>query len=176
MFSYSFGSFFSLIVLYQSKLVVLKSISNFLRVALSPATFRSSEESFIPISSKSTWCLSSAFPEPSAYKTLDALFRPATNLETGSRPATRLWKAEVDSEDAEDFVCNPMPFESVAASYTLRDLHDTISATSRNDHPDSRFGDREPNFEMVCHTCYYVYRIHGVVLAFSNGTAPGPLV
>ncbi|KAI9466113.1 hypothetical protein BJY52DRAFT_1182991 [Lactarius psammicola] len=133
-----------------SKLVVLKSMSKFLRVALSFAIF-SSDEDFTPISSNSTWCLSSAFPDPTAYKTFDALFLPATNPQPGSRPATRLWKAEADSEDAEDFafVCNPMQFESVDKSYTLRDLHDAISLTTRNDlYLDSRIGDRRSDFEM----------------------------
>ncbi|KAH9079321.1 hypothetical protein EDB83DRAFT_2503787 [Lactarius deliciosus] len=103
-----------------SKLVVLRSMSNFLRVALSLSSF-SSDESFAASSSKPTWCFFSAFPEPTAYKTFDALFLPATNLQPGSR---RLWKAEVDSEDAEDFAfaCDPMQFESRLA----RVLHPTL--------------------------------------------------
>ncbi len=151
-------------------------MSKFLRVALSFATF-SSDENFTAISSNSTWCFSSAFPEPTAYKTFDALFLPATNLQHGSRPATRLWKAEIDSEDAEDFafVCNPMQFESVDASYTLRDLHDAISSTTRNDlYLDSGIGERKSDFEMVCYTCPCVYLVHSVILAFSPGTTPGP--
>jgi len=151
-------------------------VSKFLRVALSFATF-SSDENFTAISSNSTWCFSSAFPEPTAYKTFDALFLPATNLQPGSRPATRLWKAEIDSEDAEDFafVCNPMEFESVDASYTLRDLHDAISSTTRNDlYLDSGIGEQKSDFEMVCHTCPCVYLVHSVILAFGPGTTPGP--
>lgn len=133
-----------------SKLVVLRSMSKFLRAALSFATF-SSDENFTAFSSNSTWCFSSGFPEPTAYKTLDTLFLPATNLQPASRPATRLWKAEVDSEDTEDFafVCKPMQFESVGASYTLRDLHDAISSTTRDElYLDSRIGDRKSDFEM----------------------------
>ncbi|KAH9001362.1 hypothetical protein EDB92DRAFT_1788313 [Lactarius akahatsu] len=128
-----------------SKLVVLRSMSNFLRVALRFSSF-SSDESFAASSSNPTWCFSSAFPEPTAYKTFDALFLPATN--PGSR---HLWRAEVDSEDAEDFafVCDPMQFESVDASYTLRDLHDAISSTTRNDlYLDSGIGERKLDFEM----------------------------
>ncbi|KAH9063528.1 hypothetical protein EDB87DRAFT_1673571 [Lactarius vividus] len=133
-----------------SKLVVLRSMSKFLRVALNFASF-SSDESFTAISSNSTWCFSSAFPEPTAYKTFDSLFLPATNLQSGSRPITRLWKAEVDSEDAEDFafVGNPMQSESIDASYTLRDLHDAISSTTRNDlYLDPGIGERKAGFEM----------------------------
>lgn len=151
-------------------------MSKFLRVALSSATF-SSDETFTPISSNSTWCFSSAFPELTAYKSFDALFLPTTNLQPYSRPATRLWKAEVDSEDAEDFAfaCKPMQFESVDASYTLRDLHDAISSTTRNNlYLDSRSGDRKPDFEMVCHTCPCIYFVHSVILAFGPGTPPDP--
>jgi hypothetical protein len=151
-------------------------MSKFLRVALSFSTF-SSDESFTAISSNSTWCFSSAFPEPTAYETFNALFLPEASLQLGSRPTTRLWKAEVDSEDAEDFafLCNPMQFESIDASYTLRDLHDAISSTTRNDlYLDSRIGDRKSDFEMVCHTCPFVRLVHSVILAFGPGTTPDP--
>ena len=149
-------------------------MSKFLRVALSSA---SSDESFTAISSNSTSCFSSTFPEQTAYKTFDALFLPTTNLQPSSRPATRLWKPEVGSEDAEDFafVCNSMQFESVDVPYTLRDLQDAISSTTRNDlHLDSRIGDRKPDFDMVCqmHACIYI--IHSVILAFGEGTTPDP--
>ena len=145
-------------------------MSKFLRVALSFAA-SSSDENFTAI------CFSSAFPEPTAYETFDALFLPETSLEPGSRPTTRLWKAEVDSEDAEDFasLCNPMQFEPVDTSYTLRDLHDAISSTTRNDlYLDSRIGNRKSDFEMVCHTYPFVRLIHNVILAFGPGTAPHP--
>lgn len=151
-------------------------MSKFLRVALSSA---SSDESFTAISSNSTSCFSSAFPEQTAYKTFDALFLPTTNLQPGSRPATRLWKAEVGSEDAEDFafVCNPIQFESVDASYTLRDLQDAISSTTRNDlYQDSRIGDRKPDLEMVCQMRTCIYIVHSVILAFGEGTTPDPPV
>ena len=150
-------------------------MSKFLRVALSSATF-SSDENLTAISSNSTWCFSSAFPELTAYKTFDALFLPTTNLQPCSRPATRLWKAEVDSEDAEDFafICKPMQFDS-KASYTLGDLHDALSPTTRNDlYLDSRSGDRKIDFEMVCHTCLCIYLVHSVILAFGPGTTPDP--
>lgn len=151
-------------------------MSKFLRVALSSATF-SIDESSTAISSNSTSCFSSAFPEQTAYKTFDALFIPTTNLQPGSRPATRLWKAEVGFEDVEDFAfaCNPMQFESVDASYTLRDLQDAISSTTRNDlYLDSRFGDRKLDFEMVCHMRACIYIVHSVILAFGEGTTPDP--
>jgi hypothetical protein len=151
-------------------------MSKFLRVALSSATF-SSDENYTAISSNSTSCFSSAFPELTAYKTFDALFLPTANLQPGSRPATRPWKAEVDSEDAEDFafVCNPMQFESVDASYTLRDLQDAISSTTRNDlYLDSQIADRKPDFEMVCRMRACIYLVHSVILAFGEGTTPDP--
>src|ERR1700735_829305 len=119
-------------------------MSKFLRVALSFSTL-SGDENFTAIFSNSTWCFSSAFPEPTAYETFDALFLPETSLQPGSRPTKRLWKAEVDSEDPEDFafLCSPTQFESVDASYTLRDLDDAVSSTTRNDlYLDSRIGDR----------------------------------
>jgi hypothetical protein len=151
-------------------------MSKFLRVALSTATF-SSDENFAAFSSNSTSCFSSAFPDLTAYKTFDTLFLPTAHLQTASKPATRLWTAEVDSEDAEDFafVCTPMQFESADASYTLRDLHDAISSTTRNDlHLDSRIGDRKPDFEMVCHTFPCIYLIHSAILAFGPGATSDP--
>jgi hypothetical protein len=151
-------------------------MSKFLRVALSSATFSSGED-FTVISSNSTSCFSSAFPEPTAYKTFDALFLPTINIQPGSRPTTRLWKPEVDSEAAEDFafVCNPMQFDSVDPSYTLRDLQDAISSTTRNDlYLDSRIGDRKPDFEMVCHMRTCICLVHSVILAFGEGTTSSP--
>ena len=151
-------------------------MSKFLRVALNFSTF-SSHKDFKPISSNSTWCFSSAFPDPIAYETFDALFLPETSLQLSSRPTTRLWKAEVDSEDAEDFafLCNSMQFDSVDASYTFRDLHDVISSSTRNDlYLDSRVGDLKSDFEMVCRTCPFVRLVHSVILAFGPGTTPKP--
>ena len=151
-------------------------MSKFLRVALSTTTF-SSDENFSAFSSNSTSCFSSAFPELSAYKTFDTLFLPTAHLQSGSKPATRLWTAEVDSDDAEDFafVCNPIQFESTDTSYTLRDLHDAISSTTRNDLClDSRVGDRKPDFEMVCYTFSCTYLIYSAILAFGPGAASDP--
>ncbi len=142
----------------QSKLVVFRSMSKFLRAALSsPAP--SSDENSPSTSSNLTWCLSSAFPEPRAYEAFDARFRPTINLPPGVRPSIHQWKAEVDPDDNDDddehlaFICKSTQFDSVDASYTLQDLHDVISSTTLNDLDlESQLGNRQSDFEMVCFT------------------------
>lgn len=142
--------------LYQSKLVVFRSISKFLRVALSPTS--SGDENSPSISPNLAWCLSSAFPEPRAYEFFDVLFRPTINLSFGARPAIRQWKAEIDLDDDGDdehfaFNCKSAHLDSVDASYTLQDLHDVISSTTSNHLDlDSQLGNQQSDFEMVCST------------------------
>jgi hypothetical protein len=141
---------------YQSKLVVFRSMSKFLRVALSPAP--SGDENSPSTSSILAWCLSSAFPEPRAYEAFDSLFRQTINLPPGARPPIRQWKAEIDSDDDDDdehfaFNCKSAHFDSVDASYSLQDLHDVILSTTLNDLDlDSQLGNRQSDFEMVCFT------------------------
>jgi hypothetical protein len=142
--------------LYQSKLVVFRSMSNFLRVTLSRTP--SGDESSPSTSSNLAWCLSSAFPEPRAYEAFDALFRQTINLSPGARPPIRRWKAEIDSDDDDDdelfaFNCKSAHFDSVDASYSLQDLHDVILSTTLNDLDlDSQLGNRQSDFETVCFT------------------------
>ncbi len=128
-------------------------MSKFLRVALSSP---STDENSPSTSSNITWCLSSAFPEPRSYEAFDALFRPTINLPPGARPPIHQWKAEIDPDDNgddEQLASNykSTQFDSVDASYTLKDLHDVISSTTLNDLEDldSQLGNRQSDFEMV---------------------------
>jgi hypothetical protein len=133
--------------LYQSKLVLFRSMSKFLRVALFSPT-SDSDENVPPSMSNPARCLSSAFPEPNAYEAFDALFRPTMSLPPGARPPICQWKAEIDPDDDDEqfvFNCQPTQFDSVDASYTLQDLHDVISSTD-----DSQLANRQSDFEMVC--------------------------
>lgn len=143
-------------LLYQSKLVVFRSMSKFLRVTLSPTP--SGDENSPSISPNLAWCLSSSFPDPRAYEAFDALFRQTINLPPGARPPIRQWKAEIYSDDDDDdddptFHCKPPHFESLDASYSLQDLRDVILSTTLNDLDlDSQLGNRQSDFEMVCFT------------------------
>lgn len=156
-FLYSRGFILVDPALYQSKLVVFRSMSKFLRVALCSPTPRSDENS-PPTTSNPTWCLSSAFPEPNAYESFDALFRPTINLPPDTRPPIRRWKVEIDPDDDDEhfaFNCKSTQYDSVDAPYTLQDLHDVISSTTLNDFDlDSRLANRQSDFEMVCFTSY----------------------
>lgn len=139
---------------YQSKLVVFRSMSKFLRVTLSPTP--SGDENSLFISPNLAWCLSSAFPDPRAYEAFDALLRQTINLQPGARPPIHQWKAEIDSGDDDDdftFHCKSPHFESLDASYSLQDLRDVILSTTLNDLDlDSQLGNRQSDFETVCFT------------------------
>ncbi len=131
-------------------------MSKFLHVSLSPTP--SGDENSPSTSSNLVWCLSSAFSEPRAYDTFDALFRQTINLPPGARPPIHQWKAEIDSDDDDDderfaFNCKSAHFDSVDASYSLQDLHDVIFPTTLDDLDlDSQLGNRQTDFEMVCLT------------------------
>jgi hypothetical protein len=166
--------------LYQSKLVVFRSVSKFLCVALSSFT-PDGDEDLASTSSNPTWCFSSAFPEPTAYETFDALFRPTINLPPHSQPPVRRWKAEVDPEDdAEHFAldCRSKKLESVDASYSLQDLHNVISSTTLDDLDlDTKLASRQSDFKMVCpvYSCDYL-AYNGLHIAFGVGIASGSSV
>ncbi|KAI0256601.1 hypothetical protein BJV78DRAFT_292526 [Lactifluus subvellereus] len=151
-----------------SKLVVFRSISKFLRVALGSFT-PGDDENITATSSNTTWCFFSAFPEPIAYETFDALFRPTINFPPESKPPIRRWKAEVDPEDdAEHFAfdCRSKKLESVDASYSLQDLYNVISSTTLND-LDSKLTSRQSDFEMRL-----ARALHPVLLANFLDSAP----
>ncbi|KII93209.1 hypothetical protein PLICRDRAFT_101004 [Plicaturopsis crispa FD-325 SS-3] len=116
----------SVVVTPKSKLVVLKSLSNFLRSAISsphaatpnPAV----RASATPIP---TWYLLPSFDDPHAYEAFDRLVQPTTDTPTSAR--RRPWIPTVDfDEDHEDFVqsfdlANP-PFESECSLQNLSDV------------------------------------------------------
>jgi hypothetical protein len=143
---------------YQSKLVVFRSMSKFLNVALRSFT-TNGNESRTSTSSNPTWGFSSAFLEPTAYEPFNALFRPTINLPPDSKPPIRRWKAEVDPEDdAEHFAfdCRSKKFESADAPYSLQELHNVILSTTLSDlDSDPKLAGQRSDFEMVCliHSC-----------------------
>lgn len=140
------------------------------------------DENITTTSSNPTWCFSSAFSEPIAYETFDALFRPTINLPPDSKPPIRRWKAEVDPEDdAEHFAfdCRSKKLESVDTSYSFQDLYNAISSTTLND-LDSKLTSRQSDFEMVCHWFVsYVLATNPLTVrlsAFGTGVTSGPSV
>ncbi|KAH9981382.1 hypothetical protein BGW80DRAFT_1434558 [Lactifluus volemus] len=138
-------------MLYDSKLVVFRSMSKFLTVALRSFT-TNGNESRTSTSSNPTWGFSSAFLEPTAYEPFNALFRPTINLPPDSKPPIRRWKAEVDPEDdAEHFAfdCRSKKFESADAPYSLQDLHNVILSTTLSDlDSDPKLAGQRSDFEM----------------------------
>jgi hypothetical protein len=152
-------------------------MSKFLRVALSSST-PGGDDTLAPTSSNPTRCLSSAFPEPSAYEAFDSLFRPTMKLPPGAWPPTRRWKAEIDPDDDDEqfaFKCKSTQFESVDVGYTLQDLQGVIPSTTLNELDlDSQLPNRQSDFEMVRFTfhvsCVFA-RLREDVLAFGTGTA-----
>ncbi|KAI9510266.1 hypothetical protein F5148DRAFT_1274880 [Russula earlei] len=135
-----------------SKLVVFRSMSKFLRVALS-SPIPSYDENFPSTPSSPTWCFFSAFSESNAYDAFDALFRPTINPSPDARPPICQWKAVIDPNGDEE--CFSFDFQStqfkssVGTPYMLQELCNVISSTTSDDLDlDSQLSNQRSDFEM----------------------------
>ncbi len=94
--------------LYQSKLVVLKSLATFLRKALASTKSHDNPR----------WYLASSFDSPHAYSVFDNLLQP---LSINPPISNRRWTEEYDDETGnEDFV---FPAQNPASSSSVKGLY-----------------------------------------------------
>ncbi|KAI0080104.1 hypothetical protein K474DRAFT_1727562 [Panus rudis PR-1116 ss-1] len=108
----------SVILSPGSKLVVLRSLSTFLRHALSDPKHGTASLAHTP-----TWFLSPAFASTSSFEAFDSLIRPSF-VTSGSSRNVRQWSEEVDYDVTdEDFVGTfPIATHPIGDSWTLQDL------------------------------------------------------
>ena len=85
----------------QSKLVVLRSLSKFLRHALSPPQTTSLENDASQ-PSRSTWYHASSFSSQEAYRSFDTLLRSTSQNLPGDTPRVRYWKPETELEAGDE--------------------------------------------------------------------------
>ncbi|TRM66181.1 hypothetical protein BD626DRAFT_628138 [Schizophyllum amplum] len=113
----------SVVLTPGSRLIVLRSLSLFLKEALSAT----SADSASPDSSFPTWYLASAFPNEDAYRKFDTALTPT--LDQHSR--MRSWAPEADKEN-ESFV-HEYPFLDAgsAQSWSLQDLDEAMSSVKK---------------------------------------------
>ncbi|KAJ6503434.1 hypothetical protein C8R47DRAFT_1250354 [Mycena vitilis] len=110
----------SVVLTASSKLVVLQSLSTFLRHAVSSHSHTSSDRRDSPSSSPiDTWYLVSWFRTPDAYGVFDRLLQPRSR----EKPlACQTWQAEVDLEfDGHAACCYPL-LGPLGSEWTLQQL------------------------------------------------------
>ncbi|KAJ7630987.1 hypothetical protein FB45DRAFT_917132 [Roridomyces roridus] len=116
----------SVVLTPASKLVVLRSLSAFLRAAISSPS-RASSSSCID-----TWYLASWFQTQEAYGVFDQLFQP------GTRPH-RTWQCEVNLELDGDCPSHyPLASETFGSEWTLQQLSEIVDGTG-SDGDNARF-------------------------------------
>ncbi|ETW87294.1 hypothetical protein HETIRDRAFT_59338 [Heterobasidion irregulare TC 32-1] len=91
----------SVVLSVTSKLVVLRSLSKFLRHALSPPQTTSLENDASQ-PSKSTWYYASSFSSQEAYRSFDTLLRSTSQNLPGDTPQVRYWKPEIELEAGDE--------------------------------------------------------------------------
>ncbi|EMD42224.1 hypothetical protein CERSUDRAFT_110758 [Gelatoporia subvermispora B] len=110
-----------------SKLIVLRSLSSFLKNALSSSTELTTTDAAIPTAP--TWFLSSSFTSQETYQSFDSLLRPVCQKHASSSkmPASNLprrWEEEVDIDAFVEHFPGTFPNSqpNAAFGWTLQDL------------------------------------------------------
>ena len=116
----------------QSKLIVLSSLSVFLRNALalpdhaSTNSTHNSSETSLP-----TWYLTSAFASQEAYEAFDKLLQPLLQS-TSSLSSSRRWDPEIDPEMGDEDFMQTFGFATAALGnqWGLHDLSEVVNQSS----------------------------------------------
>jgi len=127
----------------QSKLVVLRSLSDFLRHALA-ACRPASNDTVISIP---TQYLSSSFASYSAYQSFDALLRP---ISLSYDSCARCWDVSSDPRESEAFLTESFVSNSILhidSSSTLQEISE--SASSSHDFPGTSTDDAHDRSDFV---------------------------
>ncbi|CAA7266517.1 unnamed protein product [Cyclocybe aegerita] len=123
----------SVVLTPASKLVVLRSLSKFLLVALSSSNGVASQGGVSTNKPLDAWFMRNAFPSQEAFSAFESLF--GTSSSSKAPTVTRTWEAEVDPEDVfgDTFTqCYPLLNGGTGEPWTLHelsDIHDAVSAT-----------------------------------------------
>ncbi|KAJ7110117.1 hypothetical protein C8R44DRAFT_634671 [Mycena epipterygia] len=115
----------SVVLTAASKLVVLQSLSTFLRCAVSARTAGDRLES-PSVSSIDTWYLASWFQTPEAYGVFDQLLRPRHSQADHGRLPHRIWQAEVDLEFEDEPPCHYPLLGPFGSKWTLQQLSESV--------------------------------------------------
>jgi pre-rRNA-processing protein IPI1 len=114
----------------KSKLVVLQSLSTFLRHAVASPSRTSSDRLESPSESPiDTWYLASWFRTPEAYGVFDRLLQ--SRLAEKSPPRT--WQAEVDLEFDRDTPCCYPLLGPIGSNWTLQQLSEIVDSTDSSE-------------------------------------------
>ncbi|KAJ7103428.1 hypothetical protein B0H15DRAFT_812209 [Mycena belliarum] len=130
----------SVVLTPGSKLVVLQSLSTFLRHAVSSSSHNARENSKSPpVSSIDTWYLASWFLTPEAYGVFDRLLRPR-HFPPGNSVTQKTWQSEADLECEGDVLSqNYFLASSSGGAWTLQQLSDSVGNTVKEDGHESTF-------------------------------------
>ncbi|KAJ7706080.1 hypothetical protein B0H17DRAFT_973090 [Mycena rosella] len=119
----------SVVLTPGSKLVVLQSLSTFLRCAVSsPSRNSQNRLESASVSPIDTWYLASWFRTPEAYGVFDQLLRPRYLLPEHCI-ARKIWQEEVDLEFEGDSPCRYSLLSLSGSKWTLQQLSDVVDST-----------------------------------------------
>ncbi|CDO73234.1 hypothetical protein BN946_scf185007.g289 [Trametes cinnabarina] len=127
----------SVVLSSASKLVVLRSLANFLSHAVAFASYSTDAALDSPSAALTTptWYFSSSFASSSAFEAFDSLLRPRWSSTdpsmTHQRDATRTWVPEYSDESQEDFAGRfDLTLPSSLAPWTVQELNSTVTDVS----------------------------------------------
>ncbi|KAF8168025.1 hypothetical protein B0H34DRAFT_683973 [Crassisporium funariophilum] len=114
----------SVVLTPASKLVVLRSFSTFLRVALSPLDFNLGFQHGNSTHSLNAWFMKNAFPTQQAHRAFEKLFDSTCLPDSQKQHSSRSWQAEVEPEDEfGDFFVQSYPLvEAKSDPWTFQGL------------------------------------------------------
>ncbi|KAJ7181761.1 hypothetical protein C8R43DRAFT_970362 [Mycena crocata] len=122
----------SVVLTPSSKLVVLQSLSTFLRCGVSSPSRASRDQSKSSVSPIDTWYLATWFKTQHAYQVFDNLLQPRI-LQPMNVPPHKTWEAVVDLELDSDSPC-PYPLvDSFGSKWTLQQLSDIVASAHNDD-------------------------------------------
>ncbi|KAJ7925880.1 hypothetical protein B0H13DRAFT_1973741 [Mycena leptocephala] len=120
----------SVVLTSSSKLVVLQSLSTFLRHAVASPSRTSSDRLESPSESPiDTWYLASWFRTPEAYGVFDRLLQSRR----AEKSSPRTWQAEVDLEFDRDTPCCYPLLGPIGSNWTLQQLSEIVDSTDSSE-------------------------------------------
>ncbi|KAJ7783892.1 hypothetical protein DFH07DRAFT_874241 [Mycena maculata] len=129
----------SVVLTSASKLVVLHSLSTFLRCAVSSPSRISRDRLESPsVSPIDTWYLASWFQTHQAYRVFDQLLQPHHSQPENGH-AHRAWQVEADMEFDGDTPCHYPLLGPIGSKCTLLQLSEIVDSAGNDDADDSTF-------------------------------------
>ncbi|KAK7064145.1 testis-expressed sequence 10 protein [Favolaschia claudopus] len=123
----------SVVLTSSSKLVVLQSLSTFLRYAASPRGCSHSSQEAEYASFIDTWYMASWFRTRQAYTVFDGLLQPRQTENSSHRHAHKIWEAEVNDVQLNDQPPTHYPLvDAFSTPWTFEQLSDMTSDAHRS--------------------------------------------